>query len=262
MSQSSQNAYQTTPVDYLTQITRLFGDYKKRAFAFLELQPGEHLLDAGCGAGDDLLAAAAMLQGAVSLHGVDLDPETLKAAKARAQAAGVEIDFQQGDLSQLPFADDQMDVVRSDRVFQHLTRPGAVLAEMIRVTRPGGRIVGIDVDWGTLVLDHPMTELSDRLCAFARDHHTNGRSGRQMRQWFLDAGLEDVHGYADAVCVDNWQIATYVFGLRALLDQFVSVGGTTAAEASEWWQLSENQAEQGLFFSSMTGFVMRGRVAK
>lgn len=262
MSTSPKNAYQATPVDYLTRITHLFGEYKKRAFAYLELQPGEHLLDAGCGTGDDLLAAAAILKGAVNLHGVDLDAETLKAARARAEAAGVKIDFQQGDLSRLPFANGVMDVVRSDRVFQHLTRPEAVLSEMIRVTRPGGRVVGIDVDWGTLVIDHPHYELTDRICAFARDHHTNGRSGRQLRQWFLEAGLEEVQGYADAVCVDDWQVATYVFGLRALLDQFVSVGGATAVEAAQWWQLAEDQAAEGRFFSSMTGFVMRGRVGK
>lgn len=260
MTESQQNAYQSTPVDYLTEITRLFGDYKKRSFAFMELKPGEELLDAGCGAGDDLLAIASVMQGSVSLHGVDLDAETLKAASARSEAAGVEINFQQGDLSKLPFENDSLDVVRSDRVFQHLIQPEAVLNEMIRVTRPGGRIIGIDVDWGTLVFDHPMAEFSDRLCAFARDYHTNGRSGRQLRNWFIKAGLKDVKGYADAVCVDRWDVATYIWGLRAFLDQFIAIGGADATEAETWWEMASEIGSEGLFCGSMTGFAMCGSV--
>lgn len=261
MTDSSQTAYQTTPVDYLTEITRLFGDYKKRAFSFMNLQPGEKLLDTGCGTGDDLLALANLMQGALKLHGVDLEQNSIITAKSRAEAAGVEIDYQQGNLSSLPFENDTMDVVRSDRVFQHLRNPEDALQEMIRVTRPGGRIIAIDVDWGTLVMDHPMSDFSDRLCGFFRDHHTNGRSGRQLRQWFVKAGLKEVDGYADAVCVSNWEIGSYIWGLRAALDQFVGVGGADAEEAKTWWDLAVKQGEKNLFCGSMTGFVMRGLVS-
>ncbi len=260
MNQPSQNAYQSTPVDYLTRITRLFGDYKKRAFVFMELQPGEKLLDAGCGAGDDLLAMSQALKGEVELHGVDMDGATIQTAIERASAAGVPINFQVGKLEALSFEDNSMNVVRSDRVFQHLENPMKVLNEMIRVTQPGGRVIGIDVDWGTLVLDHPQTELTEKICDFARDHHVNGRSGRQLRRLFIEAGLTKVDGYADAVCVPDWQIGSYIWGLQALLQRFTSAGGCEKDEAAEWWRNAEDAASENRFCSSMTGFVMRGIV--
>lgn len=260
MSESPLNAYESTPVDYLTRISRLFGEYKKRAFIFTELKPGESLLDAGCGAGDDLLAVATSFPNAGALYGIDLDDSTLQTARERAAAAGVQIDFQVGDLASMPYADDAMDVVRSDRVFQHLERPAAVLKEMIRVTKPGGRVIGIDVDWGSLIIDHPQVELTEKICDFARDHHINGRSGRQLRRLFLEHGLKEVQGYADAVCVPDWQIAGYIWGLQALIERFAASGGCSREEAGVWWRLAEEAAEADRFCASMTGFAMRGTV--
>jgi len=260
MSTDPSNAYRTAPVDYLTRITALFGDYKRRALEFMELRPGEHLLDAGCGTGDDLLMIGQAMGGAAKLTGVDLDEGTLKAGAARAEKAGIAIDFRQGDLVALPLEDDSVDVARSDRVFQHLPDPVASLGEMIRVTRPGGRVVGVDVDWGTLVLDHPQADFSDRIAAFARDQHTNGRSGRMLRRWFREAGLDDVEGYADVVCVTDWEIATYIWTLRDILDRMVRAEEATAAEADDWWAAAESHAQAGYFCGSMTGFVFKGTV--
>jgi ubiquinone/menaquinone biosynthesis C-methylase UbiE len=260
MPTTSDTAYQRTPADYLTLITQLFGAYKKRAFAFMDLQPGQSLLDAGCGTGDDLLAIHQVLQGQIELTGVDMDATTLEAARKRAESAGANVAFHQGDLGKLPFSDACFDVVRSDRVFQHLTDPMGVLNEMIRVTRPGGRIVAIDVDWGTLVLDHPQTEFTDRLTAFSRDHHTNGRSGRQLYRWLQQAGLSDIEGYADAVCVRDWEVAGYIWGLNPLLGNMVSSGGASQAEADAWLTDAAAHAEAGLFCGSMTGFVMKAVV--
>lgn len=260
MTHTSSTAYQTTPVDYLTRIIELFGDYKKRAFVFMDLQPGQSLLDAGCGTGDDVLGIYQGMKGSVKLAGVDLDADTLDVARKRAESAGADIDFQQADLSALPYEDESFDVVRSDRVFQHLLDPMGVLKEMIRVTRPGGQVVAVDVDWGTLVLDHPQPEFTDHITAFARDHHTNGRSGRQLHQWFHKAGLQDIEGYADAVCVRDWEIAGYIWGLPALIEKMVETGAASRSDADSWLKDAAGHAEKGLFCSSMTGFVMKGRV--
>lgn len=141
-----------------------------------------------------------------------------------------------------------------------LLDPMGVLKEMIRVTRPGGQVVVIDMDWGTLVLDHPQPEFTDRITAFARDHHTNGRSGRQLHRWFQKAALKEIDGYADAVCVRDWEIAGYIWGISALLEKMVASGAASRSDADAWLEDADSHAKQGLFCSSMTGFVMRGRV--
>lgn len=254
------NAYQADPTDYLTRITRLFGGYKRRALEFLELKPGQRLLDVGCGTGDDLLAIAGAMKGSLGLTGVDLNGDTLETARKRAAEAGADIDFIQGDLSAIPLEDGAVDVVRSDRVLQHVEDPVAALREMARVCRPGGHIAAVDVDWGTLVVDHPHTEVTDKLCVFTRDHHVNGRSGRCLRRWLTEAGLEDVTGYADAVCVTDLDIAVFVWVLQDTLDRMAKAGHITPREAEDWMSEARRLDAAGLFCGSMTGFVMRGTV--
>jgi len=255
---SSSNRYQTDPVEYLSRIAALFSDYKQKALAFLNCREGEHLVDVGCGAGDDLLSLAQAFPHALQLTGIDPDPGSLKAASLRAEAAGVEITFREGNLGALPLEDGEIDVIRCDRVFQHLKDPDAGLAEMIRVVKPGGRVVVVDVDWGSLVLDHPSPFLTDRITGFIRDSHVNGRAGRQLVGAFHRAGLQEVKAYADSVCVTDWEIAVMIWALEDAVDRMVSEQKLSSEEAATWWAEAEQHAERGQFSGAMTGFVVRG----
>ena len=259
-SPATQNAYQSTAVDYLRRIARLFETYKSNALDFLELKPGMHVLDAGCGAGDDLLALASRHGDALRLTGVDLDESSLREARQRAREANAEIEFIASSLEALPFPDGHFDVVRSDRVFQHLQTPRRALDELMRVTRPGGHVVLVDVDWGTLVLDHPMPEFSDRLSAFIRDKHINGRSGRMLHGMMRDAGLHNLTSYAEAIAVTDWDVAAFIWGISASVKEMVNADVATEHEAEQWLAKAESHAHSGRFFGSMTGMVVKGTV--
>ncbi|MCC5847763.1 MAG: methyltransferase domain-containing protein [Verrucomicrobia bacterium] len=257
-SSSAQNAYQSTPIDYLTRIARLFENYKTHALDFLELKAGLHLLDAGCGAGDDLLALAARHGDHIQLTGVDLDESSLAEARSRARNAKAKIEFIQSPLNPLPFSDGHFDVVRSDRVFQHLHDPMGALNELIRVTRPSGLVALVDVDWGTLVLDHPRAEFSDRLAAFIRDKHINGRSGRMLYGMMREAGLENLTAYAEAIAVTDWEVAAFIWGIPASVAAMVKADLAEAQEAEQWLDEAAAHAKAGRFFGSMTGMVVKG----
>jgi ubiquinone/menaquinone biosynthesis C-methylase UbiE len=258
----NKNAYQADAAAYLQKIAALFDDYKRRSIAYLDLKPGETLLDCGCGAGDDLLAIAAATQGSVKLIGVDLDEQTLKQARSRAKQAGVDIDFKQGSLSALPLADHAVDVARVDRVLQHIPDIASALAELKRVVKPGGRLVAVDVDWGSLVLDHPNADLTDQLVAFIRDQHIQGRAGRQLLSWFQESGLKQVDGYADVVRVTDWEIAAFIWGLQASLQAMVEAGKVSQEKADAWLCDAAHHADKGHFQSAMTGFAVKGFVSK
>ena len=96
------------------------------------------VLDAGCG--DGALACAAALRGAAVI-GVDPDPAMLAAARARAKQAGVEAAFSEGRIESLPFADASFDVVVAITVLCFVADAAAALRELVRVLRPGGRLV-------------------------------------------------------------------------------------------------------------------------
>ncbi|WP_369359441.1 class I SAM-dependent methyltransferase [Streptomyces sp. cg2] len=94
---------------------------------------GSRVLDAGTGTG--AAAAAACARGA-RVTAVDAEPDMVRAAAAAAPEAAVRL----AALPQLPFADESFDAVVGNFVLNHVGRPRAALAELRRVTRPGGRI--------------------------------------------------------------------------------------------------------------------------
>jgi ubiquinone/menaquinone biosynthesis C-methylase UbiE len=94
-----------------------FADLREQALAELDLGPGAHLLDAGCGAGEFAIAVAPRLQPGGRVVGVDLNADTINSARDAAAGAGVELDFRVGDIRDLPCVDDEFDAVRCERVF-------------------------------------------------------------------------------------------------------------------------------------------------
>ena len=106
----------------------------------LGIQPGMKVLDLGCGDGTTALPAAQL---GADVLGVDIADNLVAAGNARAKAAGLDnLRFQQGDASSLAgLADDSFDLVVSIFGAMFAPRPMEVAAEMVRVTRPGGRIV-------------------------------------------------------------------------------------------------------------------------
>lgn len=78
-------------------------------------------------------------------------------------------------------------------MFQHIAEPLAVLAELIRVTRPGGWIVLIHTDWASLSIDTQAVELERRIRHFVLDQVlSNGYAGRQLYRLMRQIGLQDV----------------------------------------------------------------------
>lgn len=105
---------------------------------FAGIQPGETVLDVGCGTGVVAITAA---QAGARVSGIDLTPELLEHARANQTIAGCgDIEWTQGDAENLPYPDATFDVVLSQ--FGHIfaPRPDVAIAEMRRVLKPGGRV--------------------------------------------------------------------------------------------------------------------------
>jgi ubiquinone/menaquinone biosynthesis C-methylase UbiE len=98
---------------------------------------GNRVLDVACGTGVVSITAARL---GARATGLDLTPELLQRARENARISRVEIEFHEGDVESLPFADSSFDVVLSQ--FGHIfaPRPEVAISEMLRVLKPGGTI--------------------------------------------------------------------------------------------------------------------------
>lgn len=103
----------------------------------LGIRPGESVLDVACGAGN-LAIPAARAGGRVK--GIDIAPYVIAQARLEARAAGCRIDFDVGNAEALPFANHQFDTTVTMFGAMFAFRPERAAAELVRVTRPGGRV--------------------------------------------------------------------------------------------------------------------------
>lgn len=100
------------------------------------------ILDAGCGPG---LVSLFLARHVKHVRGVDLTGAMIARAKEDAARAGLKnVTFELGDMSRLPYADNTFDGSITRYTFHHLERPGDALKEMLRVVKPGGRVVVCD----------------------------------------------------------------------------------------------------------------------
>ena len=114
--------------------------------AVAELREGETVLDLGSGGGIDVILSAKRVGPSGTAYGLDMTDEMLVLAQRNARDAGVEnVHFLKGVIEQVPLPASSVDVVISNCVINLSTDKPAVLTEMARVLRPGGRIGISDV---------------------------------------------------------------------------------------------------------------------
>jgi len=111
------------------------------------LQPGENVLDVGCGTGGVTIPAKLQVGKNGRASGIDPSPEMIAVARRKAIRAGLEIDFRVGVIESLPFPDGTFDAVTSSLMMHHLPEQVQVkgLAEIKRVLKPGGRLLIADM---------------------------------------------------------------------------------------------------------------------
>lgn len=223
-----------------------YGSVIRQVLAEAHLQPGETVLDVGCGSGVLDRWLARHTQMANRIVAVDIHRTLLREAAALTakEGLGEVITFREGNAESLPFPDDHFDVVMSATVME-LLDADRMLQELVRVTRPGGRVVVVvrAVDMSSFVNLPLRADLKARVEALP-----NGTAGARgcadasLYQRFRDVGLRDIKIMPQLATYDGAQAHSFHERVRAAL----------GPEERQEWHTAVVQAEaRGGFFVAL-----------
>ena len=230
-------------------------EVKELILEMLNLQPGAHVLDVGCGTGDDAREIAGRVGPASRVVGIDPSDTLIVESRRRAADSDLPVDFRLGDVRKLDFPDATFDRIRTDRVLMFVPEIETAIAEIVRVLRPGGRFVASE-------LDHEMRFIDSRLSAINRKIHavwvaSNPQPclGRQLARLFLDHGLCEVKSGA-RILKPPYQFLSRVNG--GFLGGAVARGELVQAEVDEWLADLAGLEHEGMFSNGIVAFTVSG----
>ena len=237
--------------------------FKQTSVELLGLKAGQRALDLGCGAGMNAIAMGHLVGPGGEVHAVDYDEVMVTQARLHAEAGGVGawVTHHHASASALPWPNGFFDASRCELVFQHLFDPERAFDELIRVTKPGGRLVVIDGDWATLTIDSDETDLERRLVQFHAAHMLNNPySGRHLRRMFTQRGLTDLNIDVRPLIVADVGAARKLMRLDQLARETLAAGVIDLSEAQRWEASLARASNSGAFFASVNLVLAYGRL--
>ncbi len=240
---------------YLAKSAAVLSTLKQQSYARLTVGKDSRLLDVGCGPGLDVFALAGMIGPSGRVTGCDIDIAMLRKALRSAAHDPLQnrLAFIQGHALKLPFQDNVFDGCRSERLFMHLDQPERTLAEMRRVTRPGGKIVVIDTDWRSLSIDTQFPEIEHALSEYRLTRVLkNGYSGRGLYRQFSQCRLTDVQVEVYPLYVTDRDLFYFLTMQETIEEQALAERWISAEQLTDWRREIRRAADAGCFYAGVT----------
>lgn len=235
---------------------------RRRALDLLSPRPGEVIVDVGAGPGTISIDIARRVTPGGRVFAVDPSQGLLAQARQRAAEAGVGhlLDCRVADGRAMPFGPAAFDGAFCHWVLLHIAEPTKLISEMRRVTRRGGRLVCVEVDWETATVHPAEPALTRRILNHNVDRNHDAWSGRKLAGWVRTAGLTDVTVEPMVNVDEGGANRAWLDFLLERAVNAVAAGVITVEEGRTWTAPLEAAHTGGTFFFSVTQFAVRARV--
>jgi ubiquinone/menaquinone biosynthesis C-methylase UbiE len=249
--------------DYLETVGEQLKKFKNMSYDLMHIEPGDTVLDLGCGPATDTLSLAQLVGKTGKVVGVDYDEEMVALANQKAKIAGVSnyVTHEKYDAGALPYADKTFDSCRCERVLQHLVNPKQALNELIRVTKPGGWIVILDTDWGSVAYHSSMPDIEAKIHnAYHNKGSLNPLMGRQLYQMMCEADLDLVKTQPIIFSSHDYETMSYMTLLESKFKVMGLQGGFFTQEEYDQFIIDLKKLDtKGHFFGYICGFMSYGQ---
>ena len=220
----------------------------------LDPQPGDRVLDVGCGPGFYVADVLDRVGEDGGVTGIDVSPAMVAMAARRVEGrAGAVVT--EGGATSVPLPDASADRALSVQVFEYLEDVDAGLAELRRVVKPGGRVVLWDIDWSTLSWHSEQPERMARVRAAWDRHLSDPLLPRTLGARLRAAGFEDVRHEGHVFSSASMDPETFGGNLPLLVRGYVAgLGDFPEEELTAWAEELDELDARGAYFFAVTQF--------
>jgi len=257
------NVDQANSADFVGRLDTMhalefFRSYKRETFALMRIGPGDHVADVGCGTGEDVRQLAELVGGSGLAVGFDTSEAMLKEARARHDAGIRNLQFIRSSADDLKAESASFDAIRADRVLTHVPDMAGALREMIRVVKPGGRVVVSEPDMLGCWMNNAHYAISTRILQAIAHSCAQPFAARDLYHAFREAGLTDVRLILRPVALTDPQSADNILKFGAAVEAMIARGDLTREEAGLWQGEFEERRRAGRFLAGATIFIVVG----
>jgi len=235
---------------------------RRRALELIALRPGEIVVDVGAGSGLMTVEMARRVSPGGRVFAVDPSAPMLARARALASAAGVgpAVDCRVADGRQLPFGPAGFDAACCHWVLAHVDPAAAVVAELARVTRRGGRVMCVEIDWDTAMAHPGDPALGRRILSHNASRSVDGGVGRRLPAMMEKSGLADLTIEPLVTMDRGGGDRAWLTFLHERADNARDAGVIDETEARGWLEALDHGFAAGDFFFGFVQFAVVGRV--
>ena len=226
-----------------------FRTIKERNYKAMGLKRGDKVLDAGCGIGLDTYRIGSIVEDTGSVIGFDSSESMISIAQKNVPGNLQNITFILGDLKHPDFLNNTFDAVYVERILQISPNPSEIIQQLVRIIKPGGTLVSIEPDWGTMAVDPGNRNIIRSLISYCTDSLPDGWTGRKLFRYFREFGM-DVRVEAEPVIMHDFPIINRAMNFENFISGAIQAGQISHSDADELIEGFRFADENGLFFFS------------
>lgn len=232
-------------------------EVKHKAIKLLRLNPGESVIEFGCGLGHDAEILSEYVKPHGNVVGIDSSLSMLNAAKKYSTRSNIQ--FHHGKINELSFLPDSFDAAYADRVLVSQPNFSKTFSNMVRFLKPKGRICITDLDYGSIIL-YPFNEkVSQAIKTRFHEITENPLIGRELSNLFYQENLINIHVCPTAYSITSLDLFnSCIADLDRIITDLILLGKITQEEGNNYKNALVNADRNNMFSYTVTLFTVCG----